>query len=91
MMECIRKLASCKVDKKGKTSEDESNENPVLDIEFIGHDCNVTSIPDVVLGVKLKGKTYLKMIEFNDEGKWFYVFKDREYIDNEINKMNKNR
>lgn len=72
-----------------KTSEDESNVNPVLDIEFIGHDGSVTHIPDMVLGVRLKGKTYLRMIEYNDEGKWFYIFKDREYIDNEINKMNK--
>lgn len=91
MMECNRKLASCKVDKKEETSEDEAIKNPVLGIDFIGHDGSVTPIPDGVFGVKLKGKTYLKMIEFNDEGKWFYVFKDREYIDNEINKMNKNR
>ena len=77
MMECIRKLASCKVDKKEKTSEDESSENPVLDIEFIGHDGKATSIPDMVSGVRLKGKTYMRMIEYNDEGKWFIVFKDR--------------
>ena len=91
MMECIRKLASCKVDKEEKTSEDESSENPVLDIEFISHDGKATSIPDMVSGVRLKGKTYTRTIEYNDEGKWFIVFKDREYIDNEINKMNKNR
>lgn len=91
MMECIRKLASCKVDKEEETRHDESNESPVLDIEFIGHDGSVIPIPDMVLGVRLKGKTYLKIIEYNDEGKWFYVFKDRQYIDNEINKMNKNR
>lgn len=89
MMECIRKLASCKVDKEEKTSEDESSENPVLDIEFISHDGKATSIPDMVSGVRLKGKTYTRTIEYNDEGKWFIVFKDREYIDNEINKINK--